>query len=233
MKLYTPDLPLVFIHVPKTAGSSVGRIVEGWFGTGYVPNYFNQRKQSAPVRSDVFDRHSRDAPVCVYGHFNPLNGFGIPDLYPDAKQFVTILRDPFDRAVSGYYYKRALVAKTGRGSIIPKRTLPEYLAQAPGKMLLHFPRPVTAQNYKDIIDEFFVMIGFSETLEPSLHMIAAALGHSFDPGLLGHRNKGSYDTLSMDMDTLRANYKERMPLEYAVYEYAKERFAGPHTPAPS
>lgn len=228
-KAYDPAQPLIFIHVPKTAGASVGRIVEGWFGDGYVPNYYNQRTKSPPARSEIFERHSRDAPVCVYGHFNPMSGFGVQDLYPDAKQFVTILRDPFDRAVSGYYYKRALVLKTGQLHPILERTLAEHLEQAPPTMLWHFPRPMTPENYKDIIDEYFITIGFSETLVPSLHVIAA-LGREFDSNLLGHRNKGIYEDTTEDMEAVRATYQARHPLEFDVYDYAKKRFSDPHTP---
>lgn len=230
MKVYDPNQPLVFIHVPKTAGASVARIVEGWFGDGYVPNYYNQRTKQSPQRSPLFDRHTANAPVCIYGHFNPKGGFGVQDIYPDATQFVSILRDPFDRAVSGYYYMRALALKTGRSLPVLGNTLSEHLATEPPKMLLHFPRPVTVENYKDVIDEFFVTIGFSETLVPSLYEIAAALGRTFEPDLLSHRNKGRYEDTPEDMDTLRAAFQVRNRLEFDVYDYAKERFAGPHTP---
>jgi len=230
MKVYDPNQPLVFIHVPKTAGASVAGIVEGWFGDGYVPNYYNNRTKQPPQRAPLFDRHTADAPVCVYGHFNPKRGFGVQDVYPDAEQFVTILRDPFERAVSGYHYMRGIAQKGLRFEAVLERTLAEHLEVAPPKMLLHFPKFLTPENYKDVIDEYYVMIGFSETLVPSLHVIAAALGRRFDPDLLGHNNKGSYRETTEDLHGLRAAYQERHPLEFAVYEYAKERFAGPHTP---
>lgn len=186
-------------------------------------------KKSPPTRSEIFERHSRDAPACVYGHFNPNESFGIQDLYPDAKQFVTILRDPFNRAVSGYYYMCALALKTGRFPRVLECTLAEHLAEVPPKMLWHFPRPMTSESYKDIIDKYFITIGFSETLAPSLHVIAAALGRAFDPGLLGHRNKGNYEEVPDNMAALRAAYQIRNKLEFDVYDYAKERFPGPHT----
>lgn len=111
MKAYDPSCPLVFIHVPKTAGSSVRRIFTQWFGERFVPHYFDEANGTPPQRSPLFDQHSPELPVCVYGHFNRKRGFGVQDNYPDARQFMTVLRDPFEMAISGYYFMR----NTGAG----------------------------------------------------------------------------------------------------------------------
>ena len=67
MRRFDPDKPLIFIHVPKTAGISVREVFSGWFGAGLVRHYFDEVAGQPPQRDARFDRHSRTEPVCVYG----------------------------------------------------------------------------------------------------------------------------------------------------------------------
>lgn len=224
MKPYDPDLPLVFIHVPKTAGSSVRRVVADWFKAGFVAHYFDEKTGTPPQRDARFDQHRADAPVCVYGHFNRLRKFGVDHTYPDARQFVTILRDPFELMISEYYFIRKTGANWKDQSRVPQEDLARYLATARPNMLNHFPRPVSADNYKDIIDEFFLEIGFTETLVPSLSSIAARLEFAFDPAVLEHRNKTERDDQNRAVQALRPAFQDRNRLEFDVYAYAMTRF---------
>lgn len=225
MKTYDPSCPLVFIHVPKTAGASVRRVFKNWFKERFVPHYFGEANGTLPQRSPLFDQHTPDSPVCVYGHFNQKRGFGVQDNYPDAQQFMTILRDPFEMAISGYYYMRNTGAGWKDASNFPQGDLDAYLKTMTPNMLGHFPRPVTTDTYKDIIDSCFVDIGFTEDLGPSLARMAATLGHPFDDAMLEHHNLAERDDQNAAAQELRAQFQDRHPLEFAVYDYARARFA--------
>ena len=222
MIAYDRARPLVAIHVPKTAGTSVREIFRSWFGTGLLLHYFDEPRGRLPERRDLSALHSLNTPICVYGHFNRHRRFGIQDYYPDANQFVIILRDPFEMTISHYFFLRKIGHDWKDKSGIPAVDLPEYLATASPNMLSHFPRPVTHENYRDMIEEYFVEVGIAERLHPSLARIAAALGFAFDPVALPHANATERDqTLG---PALREAFIERHPLEFAVYDYARSRF---------
>lgn len=224
---YDPDQPLIFIHVPKTAGRSVRDVFQGWFGAGLIRHYFDEPTGRMPEIHDIDARHSRAAPVCVYGHFNRDRGFGVEHSYPRARQFVTILRDPFDMVTSHYYFLRRTAGNWQDRSRMPGGSLAAYLETTRPNMLNHFPRPVTAENYRDIVEEFFVDIGCTEALVPSLTRIAHRLGQRFDPASLPHRNRSDRDDQDAAVQSLRALFRDRNPVECAVYDYARARLAPP------
>jgi len=58
-------------------------------------------------------------PLLVYGHFNRDHGFGVEQYYPEVNQFMTMLRDPFEAAISMYYFHR----KVGGSSMIDQKHL--------------------------------------------------------------------------------------------------------------
>lgn len=223
MKAYDPSCPLVFIHVPKTAGSSVRRIFTQWFGERFVPHYFDEANGTPPQRSPLFDQHSPELPVCVYGHFNRKRGFGVQDNYPDARQFMTVLRDPFEMAISGYYFMRNTGAGWKDKSNLPDGELDEYLKTMTPNMLGHFPRPMTAETYKDVIDTFFVDIGFTEDLAASLERFSVTLGCPFEAASLERRNAAKRDEQNEAVQGLRMQFRERHSLEFD--DYARARFA--------
>lgn len=224
MRRYDPGQPLVFVHVPKTAGTSVRQVFAGWFGDGLILHYHDEVAGRPPGRSPLFDRHSPAAPVCLYGHFNAARGFGVTDAHADATQFVSLLRDPFEAACSAYFYLRRVARKWRDPGAVPPPGLPAWLARTPPNMLAHFPRPVTRDNYRDLIEEFFVEIGVTEQLAESLARIARHLGRPFDPGQLPHRNVTPRQDSGLDLAALRAAYRDRHPLDFAVYDHVRWLF---------
>ncbi|WP_158569417.1 sulfotransferase family 2 domain-containing protein [Pseudotabrizicola alkalilacus] len=223
MRVYDPDQPIVFIHVPKTAGLSVREVFDGWFGDGLIRHYFNEVQGGRPERESRFDLHSREHPVCVYGHFNRLRGFGVTDNYPDASQFVTILRDPFEMACSNYRFLRKVSAKWKDQSRVPKGGLAEYLMETAPNMLNHFPDVVTELNFREMIETRFVAIGLTERLNDSLSHIASILGFPYEPTRLGRLNTTEPEQGTSDLDALRAQYRARHPLEFELYDYVRQR----------
>ncbi|MBI3796453.1 MAG: sulfotransferase family 2 domain-containing protein [Deltaproteobacteria bacterium] len=100
MKPYDREKPLISIHVPKCAGGSFGVVLQSWFGPNLCPHYPNWELRQTPPRYDLKEG------ICIHGHFNSFKGVGVLDYYPQVEQFITILRDPFEMAVSFYFFRK-------------------------------------------------------------------------------------------------------------------------------
>ena len=223
MREYDRTSPLIVIHIPKAAGTSVKAVFRKWFGEGLHEHYFNERTDSPPGRLDLRLLHSPNRPVAVYGHFNRLRGAGVEQYYPDVQQFITILRDPFERAISNYYYVRDNSAHWKNQTRVPKTDLRRFLIETQASMLNQFPRPVTRDNYRALIEEFFIEIGIMENLPESVRRIAAKLRMPFEREWLPHANATPRD--QPHPRDLREEYVERHALEFEVYDYVASKFA--------
>lgn len=222
MREYDPNEPLIVIHVPKAAGVSSREFFQTWYGKGFLTHYPNERKGKLPKKYDLFGKHSSNRPVVLHGHFNKLRKFGVEDYYPDVNQFITILRDPLELTISNYFYLRKIGASLKDKTHIPVDNIEKYLLNTKPNMLNHFPREVTKENYKDIIEEYFIEIGITEHLRDSMKWIACKLDKNFDEKLLGHHNATDRD---QDVpEYLRELFIEKNPLEFEVYNYALEKF---------
>ena len=104
----------------------------------------------------------------------------------------------------------------------PGKVFPQFLRSTPPNMLDHFPRPVTRDNYRQVIEECFIEVGLTERLAESLRRIASQLSLPFDPAWLAHRN--ATERTEPAPEELRAEYMKKHSLEFDVYEYAKRRF---------
>jgi hypothetical protein len=100
-----PDLPhLYFLHIPKTAGTSVARVLRSFYPRGQVLPAHN-RLELGRLPADSVDKH-----LCILGHHGPLP-YALT-LRP--LTVITILRDPVERVVSEVEYVRQQIrAKTG------------------------------------------------------------------------------------------------------------------------
>ena len=222
MRTYEPDEPLIFIHIPKTAGASTRCVVQQWFGDRLSLHYYNEKSGKPPERRILAERGKE--PRIVYGHFNSLRGFGVQDYYPEVRQFITMLREPFEMAVSGYFYVRKAGADWKDPSRVPRESLADYLENHTLNMLNHFPDKITLDNYQEVIESKFVSIGITEHLAESLRHIAEKVGKRFDPASLPRLNATARDHSAND-ESLRERFVKQHPLEYAVYQYALGRLA--------
>lgn len=208
MREYDPSKPLIFSHIPKTAGSSLRAVFQHWFGDRCHEHYRDQGNASAglPQRVAISGR-----PLVLFGHFNGALGFGIRDYYPEVEQFLTVMREPFARAVSGYFYA------LGQGVNVPSMdAFVMSYPNNPGGILNYFPFRVTADNYKELIERHFVDIGTTETLPQSVARFARKLGKEC-PKDLPLINASTY-TESVP-DHLQDAFRERNGLEVEVYDY--------------
>ena len=186
---YDPKKPLISIHIPKCAGSSFSDILKSWFGAGYLPHYHDEKNNIPPQRhnlqSKLFFRRFKPG-ICIHGHFNHERGNGVQDYYPEADQFITFLRDPFDLHLSNYFYVKREAKYLGKGAYRAGKERPviknilsleEYLGRSKKSFIKAFlPPNITLDNYREILDEYFLYIGITENFQHSVNILADKLG---------------------------------------------------------
>ena len=90
-----PAGPLLFMHIPKTAGTTLRAVVERQYRpTTLFSLYPGHEAQLDALRVRVSDR----PPAAVMGHFR----FGLHAAFPAGGRYVTFLRDPVDQVISHY-----------------------------------------------------------------------------------------------------------------------------------
>lgn len=94
----------IFLHIPKTAGTTLGSIVDAQFGRRRVITYYNQTNRHLIDHLGVYladPHHNFDA---IIGHF----GMEIAATLLDRPAiYVTFFRDPVSRTLSDYYERRS------------------------------------------------------------------------------------------------------------------------------
>ncbi len=90
--------PLLFVHVPKTAGTTVGTILEGQYSADQVVVVVD-RQDLVQLRSAGIPSHVR----LVRGHAPTF----VRDLFSVPPRLVTVVRDPLERIASNYRFSRS------------------------------------------------------------------------------------------------------------------------------
>lgn len=180
--------PLIFLHVPKAAGSTMQEIVVRHYkgGKGY-------RFTGAPERLRAF----AEMPEAERASYDVMTGhvpFGVHRHVPGPCTYMTMLRDPVDRIVSHYYfvlsrpdhYLHAMVRERAmtlrdyveqRASIELDNDQTRYFLEPTGED----PRftPITddlLERAKRNLEEFFPVAGLAERFDDSLVLMRCVFG---------------------------------------------------------
>jgi hypothetical protein len=229
MITYDPEQPLISIHIPKCAGKSFRRVLKHWFGRRLYTHYAFEIFDIPPRKHRLTQGFFSKSPLprsCVHGHFSFSTGTG-PDLYyPDIKQYISIVRDPFEMKISNYFYVRKMAKfafkKGKRHPIVAQNlSLEEHLNKNPGSYLLNcFPQNISLDNYKDVINEHYVYIGITEDLNTSVSILASKLG--FEPIEVPVVNVSPrYEGIPSGA---REKFIEENKLEWLIYQYVLENY---------
>lgn len=175
--------PIVFIHIGKTAGTSLRVILEEAFGEGncsapFVQNHMTEQEATG---------YRKFPAIC--GHISKADQL---KWFPERK-VITVLRDPIDRCLSFLYYVRGLPLCDESAQIVKdahslsildlietqeaQTNLHNTMVRQLGGHMLDEPTdfPALLEKAKETLREAF-WVGRQDTLDADLHRLGALLG---------------------------------------------------------
>ena len=225
--IYNPKKPLISIHIPKTGGSTVKESLTSWYGTNFFTHYVNENELQAPPQ------HTLMGSQCIHGHFNRFRTFGVDDFYPQAEQFITFLRDPFQQHISTFFYiqrEAELYKFNGLPTpIMAMKSFEEFLIYLienrveiqkgfANTMFAHLPARFLPFDARLLHSDVFIHIGITEKLTLSMSLLAKKLGHTYTE--ITPQNTSPRELLIHDKNL--AIHKELFPIEHSFYNEIKE-----------
>lgn len=91
---------LIFLHIPKTAGTTLNRIIEWQYNPLAIFTIDPHRIRATAERLKRLPERRRRRLRVVRGHLF----YGIHECLPQGSTYVTMLRDPVARVLSAYYF---------------------------------------------------------------------------------------------------------------------------------
>lgn len=228
---------VVFIHIPKTGGTTVYHYLRRHFPRYKRCNSLHELHQAFLDRPA--DRRERWD--FISGHF-PI------DLVHRATQrpcvYLTFFRDPLSKAISNYSHILRWPNHRWHDRFIEKKvTLEKFLTQHDDikDFLLDNPTtrcfsdpssffdskpmtPILAEQVKTRLREQFMFIGLTERIADSVFLLSLRLKLPLRPFLARNvtmRPEGTLSSLSPEVTT---RFKELNLADYAVYDFSKQIF---------
>lgn len=236
---YDPGKPLFSLHIPKCAGTAFIEILKSWYGTKLYLHYIDEKNNKNPkiYRLKKYIKNEYRKNICIHGHFNRNRYIGVREYYPDADQFITFFRDPFERFLSNYYFMKRKTGGRNRGSsggiyragrivdrsIDPDYTLEQHFKKIMGKTSQYFPDDMNLNNFKDYLNSNFIYIGLAEDMQTSVDKLSEKLG--FKSKKVPHKNKSTReDQHEYELEDLREDFINRNILDWEIYQYVKSNY---------
>ena len=179
----TAEEAVIFLHIPKTAGTTLNRLIEWEY-----PLF--QMYSVDPVFFRWSASHLRRLPPRRLEKTRMFKGhmlFGLHEILPQPATYITVLRDPIDRVMSAFYFMHSyklhpLYWKFRR----EKWTLEDFVRRLPRDNVqckivagAEYNSPCTEEIFeqaKENLFRHFSMVGLSERFEESLALMKLRFG---------------------------------------------------------
>ena len=238
---YNPNKPLVYIHIPKCAGTSVKEVFKKWFGPGLAQFY--RTGGTYEFKESVFNNKQ-----VIFGHFNTNYGFAVDKLFPDVEQYITVLRDPLETHISAFfYYKKRFsgnklqlflnnirwlikgkfskktfeIINAQKSWIDSYRNIDDWIRNEPLNYVNHLPRYINKQNFKNVLDSKFIAIGLHDQLNYSVKYFSKVLNKNYEHWEIPIKNVGNYHA-KINAE-LKRKFKKNNELAFLIFDYVRER----------
>jgi hypothetical protein len=230
---------LIFLHIPKTAGTTFNRIIDREYGTSSVFSLYEPRAREAMAELLEMSEAQRSSIRVLRGH----EFFGMHEFFRPPAIYFTMLREPVDRIVSHYYYvRRASKHRFHRTVTSQNMSLEEYICRGRSKELDngqvrllaghkandHFDFGQCSEEILEIaksnLQKHFAVAGLTERFDETLILLRRSLRWRRFPFYIRQnttKNRLLKDSLSTEALNVIKKYNE---LDVRLYEYVRERF---------
>jgi hypothetical protein len=229
-----PDAPtspvLCFVHIPKTAGTTLNAILIRQYSTRNIFVLTKNRPDHLPESFKQFGRRKRNRYRVIKGHFP----YGFHEVLDRPYLYMTLFRNPVDRVISHYHYVRRseghyIHQKVGdelpglrdyieSGIVSESRNGQAYMLV--GSQAMKQGENV-AELAKEILREKFAIVGTAERFDESLLVMKAVLGWKipFYISLNVTRNKPKRSQIDPATLALIEKYNQ---IDFELYELADQ-----------
>ena len=216
-----------FVHIPKTAGTTMVQIMEGQYspGSGLWMRGTAEEDRSAIVANIEPEKRA------MAGHLH----YGYARLLPRPCRAFTMLREPVDRLISLYYFIAREKSMPTHERLLRGELTMEKLARRQGSVQARFiagygpkdvvpPDDILLAEAKDNLATKMAAVGLTEHFDESLLLYNQALGWSVRGYYRENvtRNRLKKEGLSQEeIEMIRSN----SAVDLALYEFARHLFA--------
>ena len=226
----TPEEAIIFLHLPKTAGTTVNRLIEWEYR-------LTEMYSIDPVLFEWSAAHLRKLSPQRLKRIRIFKGhmlYGLHKALPQPATYITVLRDPVDRVISSYYFMRSyklhpLYWKLRRENW----SLEDFVRNSPrdnvqSKIVAgaDYTPPCTreiVEQAKHNLRHHFTVVGLSERLEESLALMKLRFGwklSSYSSFNVTRARPKKRDLPEATIDLIR----QKNAFDIELYECAQEIF---------
>jgi hypothetical protein len=219
---------LIFLHIPKTAGTTLNRIIEWQYSPFEIFTMDPYRIRATPERLKRLPEGRRRRLRMVRGHLF----YGIHECLPQGATYMTMLRDPVPRALSTYYFILRRPLNPLHQKVKKERlTIEDCLRLFPQRHNLQCrliagvkDSAIAGERLLDMAKEHltksFSVVGISERFEESLMLIAT----TFDWEISFYKNRKVSKTRPQIGSGTVEMIRDYNRLDVELYEFSKGLF---------
>ena len=228
---------VVFMHIPKTAGTTLKHIIQFQFQPNNVFEFYRCHTKFQIEKYNSFSEAQKKTIKLISGH----PGFGLHEFLQRPCTYITFLRDPIERAISLYYYfqRRGWYqditlkdfvqtykgVQNGITNYLSGEMLKVQLADPSSrdKVNSRFSDDIKLELAKNNLKNHFQTIGFTERFDESLILLKKKLGWKIPFYKKSNVSTNRASIRDVPKDTLRLieSFNE---FDIQLYEFAKEFF---------
>jgi hypothetical protein len=222
---------LIFLHIPKTAGTTLNRIIDRQYNPLRIYTTHGGRVEWSISRLRNFSESRRRRYQVVRGHMS----FGVHEFLPQPCTYITMLREPVDRVLSAYYYifrrpKHPFYKQVveDKGDVKKYLEITPHRANFQCKLLAgvdeNAPLPNDClERAKENLTKHFRVVGLSERFDESLILMNLAFGWDVPFFMNWNVTAKRAKKQQIDPETLEA-IKEHNQFDLAIYDLGKKMF---------
>ncbi len=219
---------LIFLHIPKTAGTTLNRIIEWQYNPLSIFTMDPYRIRATPERLKQLPETRRRRLRMVRGHFY----YGVHEHLPQGATYITMLREPVARFLSAYYFLQRRPLHPMHRKVKSERIgVEDFIRLTPQRQNLQCSliagikstgkcEQSTLEIAKENLAKSFSVVGISERFEESLMLIAK----TFDWEIPFYENRKVSKTRPKVEPSAVEMIKEHNWLDLELYEFGKGLF---------